>query len=151
MADLRYILSEEEYTNLQQSKPNIFLQKRVEELEKELEKYQIYKRSLELDGDQLAEAVAEPIVPPFSVNDDAKLAPTSTELFVSIYNNLSAERRCATLKHADVAYFEFITRLATVSGYEASLLSTSEVKRYRVSLYKDGTYKSKGASIAPTN
>lgn len=55
----QYILTVEEYNELKDTKPNEFLKQRVEDLEVELEKYSIYKRSMELESDRLAEVVTE--------------------------------------------------------------------------------------------
>jgi hypothetical protein len=48
-----YILTKEEYDTLRNSEPDIFLAKRVEELEEQLEKYKEYKLMYEKEAEEL--------------------------------------------------------------------------------------------------
>lgn len=138
----QYILTEQEYNDLINQSSNVFQEQRIIELETELDKYKIYKRSMELDGAQLAQAVTKPnnITYPFEVQDNV-LSVSSTENFVTLFNTLAHEHLAAQLKQVDSAVYTYLQNLCNRFGYTNCSTAPTEVKRYRVSLQKQELYK----------
>lgn len=134
----QYILTEQEYNDLINQSSNVFQEQRIIELETELDKYKIYKRSMELDGDQLAQAVvAAPVGPsdiqyPFEIQNDT-LRITSNEYFVTLYNAGIATK----LSDVDKDLFNYLAEVATNLSTSLCWSTVSQLKRHRVALQQE--------------
>ena len=139
----QYILTEEEYNDLVNTEPNVFLQQRVHELEDELAKYKLYKRNMEVESDELAQTVLtqddltsiNPVYTPLIISDN-ELQITDTAAFVQMYNWVASNGGKSLTVADDLLYIE-LSRLASMFDCTVPFESKSEVKRCRVQLQKD--------------
>jgi len=72
---------------------------------------------------------------PFRVTDNTLLLSDISD-FVVLYNGLSIQHNCTTLRQADMAIYNYLLQLANIFGYNLTFNSQSELKQYRVLLRK---------------